>query len=260
MRRIVVVGCLAFVLASVPAVAALAQAAPQMTASDPEDGAQLHEAPDTVSATFNEPLDESSKMVVEDHCGNRLDDGNVTVSVNELSVGIAKKPAGHYIVTFAATGVGGVTGNTNGTFSFEVHAGTECTGGSGHHHHGGTGSEHTGHNGHTGSQHEGHEGHGASHEHAGGHTEHSGHLAGEHADHAEHAEHADHTDAEHHHEDASAVAAEQLKEQKEARVTQIASGDSPYPGLGPNSEAVLMSLGLAAAFGLLGGWVLRVSS
>jgi methionine-rich copper-binding protein CopC len=248
-------------LATIPASVALAQVAPQYMDSEPADGAEMHKAPDTVTVTFSEPLDESSKMIVKDHCGNRLDDGRVTVSLNELSVGIKDKPAGHYMVTYAAVGLGGITGTTQGTFSFKVHAGTGCDGGAGHDHHGGTGMDHSDHDDHTGgSDHSGHSG-GAGHQAGSGHEHTTDHSGGAHTDHgtapgSDHSDHAPGGDAEHqgHHDAVAEV------ERKKERLTQLATGGSPYPGLGPDSEAVLMSLGLAAAFGLMGGWILRTSS
>jgi methionine-rich copper-binding protein CopC len=253
MRRSILLGFLSVAIAAVPALA-LAQAAPQYMSSEPEDGAELHKAPDQVTVTFNEPLDSSSQLVVENHCGDRLDDKKVEVSLNEMTVGIAKKPGGHYIVVYSAVGVGGVTGTNTGSFSFEVHAGEECTGGA-HHHGGEVGQGHEGHEG--GAGHEGHsgeEGHGA---HQQGHA---GHSAGEHEGHSptEHAGHLDHAAGEHaNHSEGQTLT---LAEQRKRRYGEIATGESAFPPLAPDTPAVFMSLGLAAGFGLIGGWVLRVSS
>jgi hypothetical protein len=43
------------------------------------------------------------------------------------------------------------------------------------------------------------------------------------------------------------------------RVQGIAAGQAPFPQLTPDSTAVLLALALAAGFGVLGGWLLRVS-
>src|SRR5687768_12967664 len=161
MARLALLALLALSLAA-PAVAAPAGAvalAPQYSSSEPADGEELHQAPDSVTATFTEPLDPSSEMIVEDHCGTRLDDRNVEVSLNEMTVGIAKKPAGHYMVTYVAEGIGGATGSNQGKFSFKVHAGEPC---------GGSGSGHDGHGRNTGDAHDDHnEG-----KHAGRHSDH----------------------------------------------------------------------------------------
>jgi methionine-rich copper-binding protein CopC len=254
MRRSLLLGFLTALLtlgAALPA-----SAAPQYQSSSPEDGEVVHKAPAQVSVTFSEPLDESSQMIVKDHCGNRLDDKNIEISLNEMSVGIAKKPAGHYMVTYRATGIGGVTGSTNGTFSFKVHAGTECSGGT--HHHGGS---ETGHQNHEGpGTHEGHEGQ----NHEGRQSGHEGHAAGTHEDHAAHEDHLGHAaqeehaaDQHHHHPDEEPL---NLAQQKQRRYGEIASGESAIPPIAPDTPAVFASLALAAAFGVIGGWVLRVSS
>jgi len=265
MRRPLVVSLMVLALASIPASVALAQVAPQYTGSEPADGAEMHKAPDTVTVTFSEPLDGSSKLIVKDHCGNRLDDGKVTVSITELSVGIEDKPSGHYMVTYAAVGIGGITGTTEGTFSFKVHAGTGCDGGAGHDQHGGTGTDHSGSDDHSGgSDHSGHSG-GSGHNAGSGDGHTADHSGGAHDDHGamasdDHSDHAAGGNTEHQDHRNDAVADAERKKENQERLTQLATGGSPYPGLGPDSEAVLMSLGLAAAFGLLGGWVLRTSS
>ncbi len=240
-----------------------AQVAPQYVSSEPADGEELHQAPEEVSATFSEPLDPSSKLKVEDHCGNRLDDRKVEVSANEMSVGIAKTPGGHYMVTYAAVGLGGITGTNLGQFSFTVHAGKKC-GGGGHHIDDGEHGDH-GDGGHRDGEHTGGGEHTRDHG-GGGHTEHeggaghvSGHMGAEHDDgHADTA-HTDHSGAAathgQGHEDH--VAAERERRTKERRPTGIATGESPFPELAPDSTAVLLSLILCIAFGGLGGFLLR---
>ena len=249
--------------------AAVAPVAPQYSSSDPADGDTMHQAPDQVTVTFSEPLDSSSEMIVEDHCGNKLDDGNVEVSLNEMSVGIAKKPAGHYMVTYAADGVGGITGSTQGRFSFKVHAGESLCGDSGNGGHGGhggsgstTGGTHKGHGGSEGhDQGNGHSGHSKGGHSAGGnqttggseHTAHESGAGGSHMEHdaaagseAGHGEHADMKGG--------------SSERDDQDLTGLAAGETPMPELNPDSTAVLLALLLCAAFGALGGWVLRISA
>ena len=256
-------GALAFVvLLTAPAGAALALA-PQYVSSEPEDGAKLHQAPDEVRATFSEPLDPSSEMIVEDHCGNRLDDGNVEVSANEMAVGIEKKPSGHYMVTYAAVGLAGATGTTNGEFSFMVHAGKACDGGMEHGHPGKDPKHPNEHENHPGKEETRHEGHNnMGHRSGTGGGDHStGHNGGEHATASggSHSEHSMRSEDNHGQHD-RVEAARQVRQQKNRRLRGIATGESPFPALAPDSTAILLALALCAAFGGLGGWLLRVSA
>jgi methionine-rich copper-binding protein CopC len=137
-----------------------AAAAPDYLSSEPENGAMLEEAPSEVSVTFDEPIDPDSSLSVSDECGRKLDDGNVQVNPNSMSVGIALKPSGTYTVTYFVKGLGGVTGQQTGTFSFMVHSGQACDGGGGHGGHGGEGNDgggndHGGNGGHNDADHEG---------------------------------------------------------------------------------------------------------
>lgn len=248
MKRLFSIGLLVSLLC-LPAGIAAAAIAPEYVSSEPEEGAKLHEAPEEVSITFSEPLDPDSTMKVEDECGNQVDDKQVEVSLNEMRVGIAKTPSGHYIVTYAAVGVGNVTGTTNGQFHFQVLHGAACDGSGGHKH----GNGKHGNGKHGGGGHGKHEGnrHGEHGEHGtGGHAGHAGTT--DHMDHAmgggvgDHAQHRAHE-------------AEQVRAaQRENRLRGIATGESPFPDLSPDSTAVLLGLLLSIGFGGLGGLLLRV--
>ncbi|MDQ3646532.1 MAG: copper resistance protein CopC, partial [Actinomycetota bacterium] len=134
---------IAVLLAPAAGAAARPPASPQLASSTPEAGSEQHQAPERVELTFSEPLDTGKSWVgVFDECRRRLDAGDVEVMLNEMSVGIAKTPAGKYTVVYQARGVGGVTGTTNGTFDFVVHAGESCDRGghSGHGDGGGNGA------------------------------------------------------------------------------------------------------------------------
>src|SRR5687767_1723726 len=131
---------LLMVLLAAPVLPAAAQGiAPEYVESEPSDGATMHQAPSEVIVRFSEPLDESSTMEVRDECGSKIDDGNVVVSLQEMSVGIAEEPSGPYKVNYYAKGIRGLTGQTTGSFTFTVHAGAACDGGGdgGHGGHGG---------------------------------------------------------------------------------------------------------------------------
>ena len=240
-----------------PATAAGAERlAPEYSSSDPADGEELHQAPQTVTITFSEPLQEGDSTIeVTDHCGNRVDDRNVQVSLNEMSVGIAKTPSGHYMVEYRATGLAGITGSSEGRFSFTVHAGKSCSGGGGH----------GGHGGHMGGQGGGgHNGHGDSDHDMNRHTMHQGggHSSGTHTG-------STHTEGEHSgiaghnghdgdgHEDHHAARADQAADIDSN--PELAAAQTPFPQLSPDSTAVILALLLCAGFGVLGGWVLRVS-
>jgi methionine-rich copper-binding protein CopC len=102
--------------------------APARTDSEPPDGAFLHEPPDDVTVTFSEPLDPSSSLAVFDECGRQIDAGDSTATGTDLHVSIAEQPAGVYVARYTATGIGGITGTTEGEISFEVHFGPACDG------------------------------------------------------------------------------------------------------------------------------------
>jgi methionine-rich copper-binding protein CopC len=262
-----IIGLLALLLlVAVPAAAGASALAPEYRSSDPADGEKLHEAPETVTITFSEPVQEDgSTITISDHCGNRLDDKNLQVSLTEMSVGVAKTPAGHYEVEYVATGLAGATGSTEGSFGFTVHAGKTCSGTSGGHHdgHGGTGGAETGgnHGAHGGGgSHDasGHDAHGSTSTHSGG--GHSEHAAGSGADHGGMHEakghgHGDQGHGGHHKKVAAGNQGGSLPDQP-----QLAGGETPLPRVNPDSIAVLLALLLAAGFGVLGGWVLRVSA
>ena len=101
-------------------------AAPTYVSSTPAAEEELHQAPDQVEVTFSEPLDTTSKLVVRDTCGRRLDDGKITVEGTSMSVAIDRKPSGFYRVAYEATGLAGLTGTTSGKFRFFVHPGKAC--------------------------------------------------------------------------------------------------------------------------------------
>lgn len=102
-------------------------AAPQVVSSDPESGQEFHaDAPERVSITFSEPVDSSSRLRVLDDCGNRVDDGKISVGgilSNEISVGITKTVRSTYTVKYVATGI---TGEASGGYGFVVHGGKPC--------------------------------------------------------------------------------------------------------------------------------------
>lgn len=138
--------------------------APQYISSEPVNGTQVHEAPKVVKVAFSEPLDPSSKLRVF-ACGERVDDGKVTVSLNQLEVGLASGPTGIYEASWIANGLAGMTGTSEGFIEFAVgHEDNPSCAGAGHPPgHGGGEDASSGHGG-SGGSHEGDSDEGASHE------------------------------------------------------------------------------------------------
>ena len=245
--------------------AAPALAAPQVLSTDPEEGAQLHKAPPQVTIEFSEPLEDSSDIEVEDGCGNRVDDNDVTIGgtlSNELSVGLRHTAYhGTYKVTYIGTGV---TGTTSDSYTFDVHAGKSCDdSGGGHRGHGGNGH---GGNGHGGNGHGGHDGNG---EGKGGHGG-DGHGGG--GDDVDHGSMSGH-DGDHKKMGGGHARHDRKpgKHDKHKRHQQEGDGDGdtqapqagdeiPVPTDIPTGTTVVLGLGLAVLMGALGGWVLRVSN
>src|SRR5687767_9271763 len=119
MRKLLTAGCagLLVLLAAWPAAASQA-AAPRYVSSEPSDGAKLHEAPQRVEVTFDQPLDESSSLSIVDECERDIDDNQTVVDGTTMSIGVAETPAGMYHVEYVAEGLGGVTGREEGMFMF----------------------------------------------------------------------------------------------------------------------------------------------
>lgn len=124
-------------LVAAPAVASQ-PAPPQYQSSEPSDGAKVHEPPERVEVTFDQPLDEASSLTVTDECDRRIDDGATEVSGATMSVALGEGPSGTYRVEYLARGLGGLTGEEEGQFTFLSHSGTSCgkTTGGGPAHHG----------------------------------------------------------------------------------------------------------------------------
>ena len=271
--------------------AGAAAVAPTYVSSEPSDGEELHQAPDRVEVTFSEPLDQSSKLSVEDSCGRQVDDGEVAIDGSAMSVGIALEPSGHYQVSYTATGLAGVTGSTEGGFHFMVHFGDKCGGGKGgkggHNNHGGnntggngnnTGGNNTGGNGNN-NEHNNHSGGGSQ---GGQHSSGSGHSGSGPSstgttDHAGSQTHGgghssmDSTDNRHggmHGDDDNKRTKKHGKHRGHRKPkTTVATPDQPGPLAGgsgqpvaPDGSAVMLALGFSLALGTLGGWFLRVSA
>jgi len=256
------------ILLAAPAIPVAAQGlAPEYVESEPSDGETMHKPPAEVVVRFSEPLDESSTMEVRDECGGRVDDGQVVVELTEMRIGIAEEPSGPYKVNYYAKGIRGLTGQTSGSFTFNVHAGKACDGGSGGHEgHGGKGGDGNGGGGHKGhggdgggasSDHDGHDGGG------GGDTDHST---------MDHSTSDDHASMDHDAGDAKDHSAHRSGKNKHANHKKAKAPknrkQNPPPQAGPDdplagdigSSAVVTSLGLSLILGIAGGWYLRTTA
>lgn len=263
MRRLLAGSYAAALLLAAAAPVAAQEAPPQYQSSEPEEGATVHQAPEQVEVTFDQPLDDSSSLAVVDDCDNQLDDGSTVVDGNTMSIGIAETPSGDYHVEYVARGVEGLTGENEGHFLFTVHAGKPCDGDSDHHHHGGKGDKkddkHGDHKegGHGGMKH----GSGShddddhstmdhdSDDHSAGttHTDHNGNGTGKHDGSGAHDRHTDE------HKDKGTAAP--------GDVPGITSSDTASDLLArADSGALIVALALCAVLGILGGVVLRSSA
>jgi methionine-rich copper-binding protein CopC len=252
-------------LALVPLGAASAAAAPAYTSSDPADGAELHEAPASVSVTFSEPLDPGSELKVF-ACGKRVDAGETTVTINELEVELASGPTGKYEARWVATGLAGVTGTSEGAISFSVGHGQVSCSGSGHEGHGsGNKGEHGGHkdpggnheggehsdSGHSNTTHSG-SGHSGTSAHSGtgSHSSSSAHSSSGHKDSGHGGNHEmDHDKAGN--EDGPADA-------NDGGNHEFASDNGPLPIPTPEAGAVLLALVACVGLGVAAGWLARL--
>ena len=259
-----VTGCYAVLLVFAAALPALASqpAPPRYQSSEPSDGATVHRPPDRVEVTFDQPLDDSSSLAVSDECGRGVDDGSTEVEGNSMSIGLSKKPSGEYHVEYKAVGIGGITGESTGHFTFTSHGGDPCNGGPGKHDHhdDDDDDDHDGHendkghdrheNGHDdedhsmGSDHDTHSSNGdASHtEHGSGTGGHDDHQGGDGGDHANHP-------------------SGDGKSQAAGDFPGITSPDDTTRKLlsRADSSTLLLSLGLCLLLGILGGAILRTS-
>jgi methionine-rich copper-binding protein CopC len=265
MRKLLT-GSYAALLVLLVAAPAVAQAAPpQYQSSEPSDGATVHEPPDRIEVTFDQPLDEASNLTITDGCDRRIDDGATEVSGSSMSVALEQKPSGEYHVAYVARGIGGLTGTSDGHFTFTAHAGESCGKGGGAHHPGmnhpgnhdpGKGTENHGKHGndHSGTDHSS-TGHsstdhsGTDHSTASGHDD--GHSSGTGSSHDEQG--AGHSNGNHSNGNHTTAAADDFD--------GITSSDTSRNLLTrANSTTLLISLFLCAALGILGGAVLRATN
>ena len=263
MRRLLVATATAILFAVVAAPPAFA--APSVTSSDPADGAEEHEAPETISITFDQPLDPETALIkVVDECGRQIDAENTTVQLNEMSVDLAKKPSGVYKAFYYAEAPAGVTGSASGSISFTVHFGPACGPDAKAHHHGGGENEHEGHggNGHEGhkggSGHDGHNGTDSTHG-SSTHTTHNS-TSSTHSDHtmAAGSDHSDHQQGSgKHHHNSKGGNNPNLSASGGNNPAPRAAGDDPI-GLS-DGQAVLVSLAACLVLGVVGGWMIRTT-
>ena len=258
--------------------AAPAIAAPTVISTSPEEGAEMHEPPGEVTIEFSEPLQGSSGLTVKDGCGSKVSEGDgriVGTAMNELNVVIGDAPhRGTYTVEYVATGV---TGTATGSYTFIVHGGSNCDGtgggGSGGHHGGGHGDGDGDGDGTGGGNHGGHDGSGdGDHDGSGSHD---GSGDGTHSGSGNHSGSNDHSGVSSSNHDMSKHGEHQdMNHKKKNRHAGHRNGggnqggSNPPVAIGqdgiasdiPTGTTVVISLGLATLMGVVGGWVLRMST
>lgn len=253
--RALILGLFVALLAAAPA--ALAErgpASPTLQSSEPGDGEKLHEPPSEVSLTFSEPLDASSTIIVTDECDRRVDSGEVTVQLTEMSVPLEKTPLGHYEVVYEAKGIGGVTGTTNGSIHFElVHGGKSCDGSSSDHDHHDKKKDHDGHKKDGKKDHDHHDmdDHDTD-DHDSDHSSMSGH-SNDHSDMSHPMGHGKHG-SDHKNHDAQ-------KDEKPNPPQDRTLANPPGPvNIPADGKAVAIALSVTSLLGALGGWILRIAA
>lgn len=121
--RIGLGGCTAFILLVALAHPALAHA--EFEESDPADGATVGAPPARVIASFTEPPDDASKLLVTDPCGDRADSGPTQTAGTQLAVETTGRFAGVYRVQYNV--LSDLDGHPErGSFTFRVERGEEC--------------------------------------------------------------------------------------------------------------------------------------
>lgn len=262
---------LLFALASVvPFLAgtvAHARTGPSYEDSEPGNGSSVQSPPAIVRATFSEPLDDSSSLAVFNECGQRLDAGNTSVNLDEMSVDVAVRHwSGTHTVKYTAVGLGKITGTSKGSFSFEVAEGHSCGSSDdddkhGHgdkddkkHEHGdgGGGNDHDGHGGGTGNDHQmsGHTG-------MSGHTDHSA-AGSNHGSHDMKAGAGDQGQGHGNHKGANSGDNGGDPHEGHGSPNGTFASD-PLPQLPADGRAVVIALALCAGMGIIGGTFLRAS-
>lgn len=114
------------VLLAVLAGPALAHPVPE--SYDPADGASLPSAPSQVTVNFNENLSQGT-LEVYDPCGERVDDGQTEILLDEMTVGMSSGRAGTFTAVWAV--VGSDSHKVSGDWSFTVTSGEACPGSGG---------------------------------------------------------------------------------------------------------------------------------
>ena len=245
-------------------IAAPAYAAPQYEDSEPGDGSSVQTAPASVSVTFNEPLDDSSTLTIENECGARVDGGATFVELNEMRMDLTEGHySGTYTIGYKAVGVGGVTGTNEGSISFDVAEGHSCDDGGNNNHNHGNGNK-NGNNHNHGNEHDNHGNdddhgdHGDDH----GSMDHDDHSTMDHDTHStmgsshSHTSGTDHSSMEHGSGNGEHPHGGEGHDNPGGSVKgSFASG--PLPELPPDGRTVLLALLLCAGMGVVGGVFLR---
>ena len=121
--RLALVGATVLVLLALLAAPAWGHA--EFKESVPAEGATIDTPPSRVLASFTEPPDDASRLMVLDPCGDRADRGPTQTAGTQLSVATTDRFAGVYKVQYSV--LSDLDGHPErGTFSFRVEQGEEC--------------------------------------------------------------------------------------------------------------------------------------
>lgn len=121
--RLALVGATVLVLLAILAGPARAHA--EFKESVPDEGSTIDTPPSRVIASFTEPPDDASRLLVLDPCGDRADRGPTQTAGTQLSVATTDRFAGVYRVQYNV--LSDLDGHPErGSFSFRVDQGEEC--------------------------------------------------------------------------------------------------------------------------------------
>jgi methionine-rich copper-binding protein CopC len=123
MRRAVLVALGAMAVLMIQPGTALAHPVPE--SYNPGEGATLSAAPSEVSVNFDENVSNGT-LEVYDPCGDRADNGQSEVFLDEVSVGMSSDRAGTFTAVW--TVVGSDSHKVSGDWTFEVSSGEPCPG------------------------------------------------------------------------------------------------------------------------------------
>ena len=281
MHKLAAVAVMTLVTLSWAAAALADEGRPEFVTGDPAPGTTAHDPPERVSVTFDETLDPLASTLSVFACDERVDDGEVIVADDTMSVGLEETPPGRYRVEYTATGADDTPEErqepTTGSYTFSLHTRRCNTGGDdprdrpddpgpGHHHddeHGGKGRDRHPRDRHGsggGRDHRSHADHpsGGTHngggDHASGDDDHASHPGAARAEHAGgHRQSPGHANGSHD--------PRHDRGHQDGRASEERDEPPPPAAADPGGESdaleLVLVLALPAVIGAIGGTLLR---